>query len=105
MSRKFREWQPDAGWLFPPSPRDWLPEDHLVYFLLDVTAQIDLSPKGRPPKHLTAKEKMARRNRTKKGRAEYARRKVIIEPPVLNAKQGPDQSRRSWVSQFSPARP
>lgn len=38
------------------------------------------APKGRPPKDLTAKEKMARRNRTKKGRAEYARRKVIIEP-------------------------
>ncbi|MFT4556409.1 MAG: hypothetical protein ACKVII_08420 [Planctomycetales bacterium] len=44
MSRKFREWQPDAGWLFPPSPRDWLPEDHLVYCLLDVTARIDISP-------------------------------------------------------------
>ena len=28
------------------------------------------SPKGRAPKNLTAKEKMARRNRTKKGRAE-----------------------------------
>lgn len=60
MSRKFREWQPDAGWLFPPSPRDWLPEDHLVYFLLDVTAQIDLAPivedyggdnGGQPPFH------------------------------------------------------
>jgi len=43
MSRKFREWQPDASWLFPPSPRDWPPEEHLVYFLLDVTAQIDVS--------------------------------------------------------------
>jgi transposase len=60
MSRKFREWQPDASWLFPPSPRDWLPEDHLVYFLLDVTAQIDISPMlddyggdngGQPPFH------------------------------------------------------
>jgi transposase len=60
MRRKFREWQPDAGWLFPPSPRDWLPEDHLVYFLLDVTAQIDLAPivedyggdnGGQPPFH------------------------------------------------------
>ena len=40
MSRKFRDWQPDAPWLFPPSPRDWLPEGHLVYFLLEVTAQI-----------------------------------------------------------------
>ena len=38
------------------------------------------SPKGRPPIDMTAKQKMARRNRTKKGRMEYARRKVIIEP-------------------------
>lgn len=38
------------------------------------------SPIGRPPKNLSAKEKMTRRNRTKKGRAEYSRRKVIIEP-------------------------
>lgn len=60
MSRKFREWQPDASWLFPPSPRDWLPEDHLVYFLLDGTAQIDISSivddyggdnGGQPPFH------------------------------------------------------
>ena len=44
MSRKFRDWQPDASWLFPPSPRDWLPEYDLVYFLLEVTTQIDISP-------------------------------------------------------------
>jgi transposase len=46
--------------LFPPSPRDWLPEDNLVYFLLDVTAQIEMSPivddnaidnGGQPPFH------------------------------------------------------
>lgn len=60
MDRKFREWMPEASWLFPPSPRDWLPEGHLVYFLLDVTAQIDISPivndyaseqGGQPPYH------------------------------------------------------
>jgi transposase len=60
MSRKFRDWQPDASWLFAPSPRDGLPEDHLVYFLLDVTAQTDVSPivadytsdnGGQPPFH------------------------------------------------------
>ena len=43
MGRKFRDWQPDASWLFPPSPQDWLPENHLVYFLLDVSQQIDTS--------------------------------------------------------------
>ena len=46
------------------------------------------SPKGRPPKNLTARQKMARRNRTKKGRAEYARRKVIIEPVLGQIKAG-----------------
>ncbi len=60
MNRKFREWQPDASCLFPPSARDWLPEYHLVYFLLDVTAQDDTSPivdeygsenGGQPPFH------------------------------------------------------
>jgi hypothetical protein len=26
----------------PPSPTDWLPESHLVYFILDVVERIDL---------------------------------------------------------------
>ena len=46
--------------------------------------QVPSSPKGRPPQNLTAKQKMARRNRTKKGRKEYARRKAIIEPAALH---------------------
>ena len=46
------------------------------------------SPKGRPPNDLTPKQKMARRNRTKKGKAEYARRKVIIEPVFGQIKAG-----------------
>ncbi len=46
------------------------------------------SPNGRPPKDLTPKQKMARRNRTKEGRAEYARRKVIIEPVFGQIKAG-----------------
>jgi hypothetical protein len=44
MSRKYRDWRPDESYVFPPSPHDWLPEGHLVYFLLDVIRQIDLSP-------------------------------------------------------------
>ena len=43
--------------------------------------QVAVAPRGRPPKGLTVKEKMARKLRTKKGRAEYARRKAIVEPP------------------------
>jgi len=60
MARKFREWSTDQNWLFPPSPQDWLPKDHLVYFLLEVSEQIDISPivddydsekGGQPPFH------------------------------------------------------
>jgi transposase len=60
MARKFREWTPDQNYLFPPSTRDWLPQNHLVYFLLEVSQQIDISPilddydsekGGQPPYH------------------------------------------------------
>ena len=60
MSRKFRDWAPGQSLLFPPSPQDWLAENHLVYFLLDVSEEIDLSPilqgydstlGGQPPFH------------------------------------------------------
>jgi transposase len=43
--------------------------------------QVPEAPKGRPPKDLTTKEKMARKLRTNKGREEYTRRKAIVEPP------------------------
>lgn len=38
------------------------------------------APKGRIPNDATSRERMARRLRTKAGRADYARRKAIIEP-------------------------
>ncbi len=40
MTRKFREWTPDQNYLFPPSPQDWLPQNHLVCFLLEVSEQM-----------------------------------------------------------------
>jgi transposase len=33
----------DQELLLPPSLRDWLPEDHLAWFLIDAVAEIDLS--------------------------------------------------------------
>jgi hypothetical protein len=38
------------------------------------------SPRGPIPKNATQRERMARRLRTKAGRADYARRKAIVEP-------------------------
>jgi hypothetical protein len=37
-------------------------------------------PRGRIPKNLTRKERMRRRLRTKRGRAEYDKRKITAEP-------------------------
>jgi hypothetical protein len=38
------------------------------------------APRGRIAKHATAKQRMARKLKTKKGRAVYSRRKTIVEP-------------------------
>lgn len=39
-----------------------------------------ISPRGRIPRDATPKQRMARKNRTRKGQAVYARRKAIVEP-------------------------
>ena len=36
-------YQPRQGFLLPPSPFDWLPEDHLAYFILETVSQLDLA--------------------------------------------------------------
>jgi len=60
MSKTYRAWNPDQDWLLPPSPRDWLPDGDLVYFMLDVVQTLDLSAitrkyeredRGSPPYH------------------------------------------------------
>jgi len=38
----FRPCAPDQSFLFPPSPRDWLPEGHLAFFIADTVAALDL---------------------------------------------------------------
>jgi transposase len=42
MSKTFRPWNPEQTLLLPPSPVDWLPENHLVFFLLDLAVELDL---------------------------------------------------------------
>jgi len=60
MAKTYRPYCPDQMFLLPPSLRDWLPENHLVYFVSDVVDQLDLSniesiyekdDRGQPPYH------------------------------------------------------
>jgi len=39
----FRAYNPDQLMLMPPDLAQWLPQDHLVYFIRDVVGQLDLS--------------------------------------------------------------
>src|SRR3989441_13266114 len=60
MAKTYRAYLPEQDWLLPPSLQDWLPEDHLAYFVSDVVDQLDLSAiesvyereeRGQPPYH------------------------------------------------------
>jgi transposase len=42
MGTTFRRYAPDQSLLLPPSPRDWLPEGHLAYFISDTVDNLDL---------------------------------------------------------------
>ena len=60
MSKTFRPYEPDQSFLMPVSMREWLPGDHLTYFITDVVDQLDLTEileryereeRGCPPYH------------------------------------------------------
>lgn len=60
MSKTFRPYDPDQMFLMPVSMREWLPANHLAYFISDVIDELDLSTiikrykfedRGYPPYH------------------------------------------------------
>ena len=60
MNKTFRPYEPDQIFLMPASMREWLPREHLAYFVSDVVDQLDLSAimerysrkeRGYPPYH------------------------------------------------------
>jgi transposase len=44
MAYNFLRGNRDQPFLLPPDLRDWLPEGHLAWFILDVVGQLDLAP-------------------------------------------------------------
>ena len=43
MSKTYRPYDPDQQLLLPAALQEWLPDDHLAYFISDVVNQLDLS--------------------------------------------------------------
>jgi len=44
MAYNFRNYDWDQLFLLPPDIRDWLPQDHLVWFITEIVSQLDLEP-------------------------------------------------------------
>jgi len=61
VSKTFRPYDPEQPFLMPASLQEWLPKDHLAYFISDVVDHLDLGTimdcyegeKGYPPYHPT----------------------------------------------------
>ena len=59
MSKTYRPYDPDQQLLLPAALQEWLPSDHLSYFISDIVDQLDLSAitgrydeqRGGPPYH------------------------------------------------------
>ena len=60
MAKRYRAYEPDQLFLMPPGLREWLPEDHLAYFVSELVDDLDLSEieavyedeeRGQPPYH------------------------------------------------------
>ena len=43
MAKTYRPYVPEQDLLLPPSLHEWLPEDHLAFFVSDLIDQLDLS--------------------------------------------------------------
>jgi transposase len=60
MGKPYKSYVPEQALLLPPSLRDWLPDDHLAFFVSDLVDELDLSAittvyeqddRGQPPYH------------------------------------------------------
>ena len=60
MGKSYKPYDLDQTFLLPPSHREWLPSNHLAYFVADAVGTLDLSKiediygsdeRGQPPYH------------------------------------------------------
>ncbi len=101
MSKVFRPYAPDQSELLPASPRDWLPPEHVAYFILDTVAVLDLSALMAFPK--SGSSTSGERNIG--GRCSRIRRTAARYPPLSSMRmrtgrwnsQRRSPRRSSWV--------
>ena len=57
--KTYRPYAPEQSYLLPPSPSEWLPDGHLVYFVLGFVDELDI---GEIEQHLQAKDPRGERS-------------------------------------------
>jgi transposase len=79
----------DAGYWSEQNVRTLEEKDIEAFIATDKQKHGDLTPapRGRPPRDLTVRQRMARKLRTKRGRKAYSLRKVLAEPVFGQIKQ------------------
>lgn len=109
MSKTFRPWDVRQAFLLPPSLLDWLPENHLARFVLEVVEELDLKPiyepyekelRGFPPyepKMMVALLLYAYATGVTSSRKIERKTQEDIAFRVIAANQSPDHSR---ISEF-----
>ena len=74
MSAPFRTYEPDQALLFPPNLREWLPTEHVAYFVLDVVGSLNLTEVYRYYDFEAVRNEqgeMSERAKTNRGRPAY----------------------------------
>jgi transposase len=101
VAKTFREYNPDQLLLLAPSLRDWLPEDHSVYFVSDLVETLDLTEiyakydeeRGYPPYHPLLMTKLLLYGYTRGVRSSRKLSRACLEAVdfrILAAGQQPD---------------
>ena len=97
--KSFRPWVPEQTLLLPPSPVNWLPADHLMFFMLELPNELDFEAFLAPSRH---KDRCG-----EKGFDHQAHHRGRVHPPQepravprLEAR-GPNQG-WSWVITYLP---
>ena len=90
VAEKVKEMVADSGF-YSEANVEYLKEEDIDPYIaterLKHHEKIATAPRGRCPQGMTAKQRMARKLRTKKGRERYARRKGMVEPVFGQVKQ------------------
>ena len=100
--KPFKPYASHRSYLMPPSPKDWLPPDHLAHFVDEVVDQLDLSAifwayegedRGRPPYHPVMMVKVWLRADTQGIRSSRRLERALVEDVgflMLSDNQQPD---------------